>query len=215
MDLFILIETPVLGELGPQSKIIREKACETCGRLDVKHQQLEFKFDRWNGEDLISAYGLYFMSERLKNAVEAAGLKGMRFQAVQSVKAETFKLGKKAYQAALPTFYHLKIVGKAKGPDIWHDNLGVCDHCRQNKWWPTPEGIRSGNGPSSTGTKKDVENPLKRRVYPHSWQGDDLFYLQDPVMFPIATSRFRDLTLELNNTKLFFRKTSWVNEDSL
>jgi len=208
-NIYILIEAPVLGELGPDSTITREKVCADCGKLQVTNKHIDFKFDRWNGEDFISAYGIYFVSDRLHEALLKENVRGLEFKNITTSKATKFKIGKKAYQNDLPAFYHITITGRAKSPDPWWKKISTCKICGNEKWLPTKDGLRSGKGPALTGTKKDVLDPLPRRVFKESWAGDDVFLLQDPVPYPMVTQHFKDILDTLNNDKLFYRNTEW------
>ncbi|MCF2218370.1 hypothetical protein H9Q08_03550 [Chryseobacterium sp. PS-8] len=45
---------------------------------------------------------------------------------------------------------------------------------------------------------KEFENPLPRNVYKESWQGDDIFLLQDGLNQPTVTQNFIDCLSELD-----------------
>jgi hypothetical protein len=208
-NIYILIETPVLGELGQNTVIRREKACQDCGKLEIFRDRVEYQFDRWNGQDLFTAYGLLFVTERLKNTLESERITGLVYHEAEATRASYFKFGAQAYSDSLPCIYWLELVARAKGPDSWWEKIRTCESCGGEKWWPSKEGIRSGGGPSTTGTKKDVENPLALRVYGSDWKGEDIFLLE-PHHQPIVTENFAKIVNLTDSKQVCFRPTTWV-----
>lgn len=218
MKIYLLIETPILGELGKKTKIIEQKDCSDCGKLNITYPSLEYQFDYWNGQDLITAFNVYFISERLKNKMVEKEIKGVIFHKVYISKSDKFKVGKKAYQTVLPNFYHLEVTGKAEGKELWWKPIKVCNTCNNTKWRPTLTGINAQGGPSLTGTGKDVENPAPRNIYLDSWKKDDLF-VQIPVKSTlIITQKFVDILNDLQvpiNKKggIWLRPTHWIDTE--
>ncbi len=70
MKINFLLGVPVLGELS--SETIKEHIvlCEKCNKRKIEYKNIEYIFDRWNGEDIITAVGEYFISERVKLKLE-------------------------------------------------------------------------------------------------------------------------------------------------
>ena len=203
-DLFLLIETPVPGELGPGTDRQFEVACNECDRRIPRYERIELVLDRWKGQHLFNIYGQPFVSDDLRDAMAGAGIEGAEFQ---SVDAATLKGHSKQ---TLPGFNLLKVTGRAEGPDDWWEFRSTCEACGDNKWMPTRDGLRSRKGPSLTGTNQDVIDPLPLRVFDDSWNGVDIFDLQS-ISATVVTERFVAIGQQVGVPGVHFRPTSFVN----
>lgn len=210
--IFLLIEVPVIGELGEKTESELQVICEEYSIKKRTYDQIEIVLDAWDGEDLFVLKTLYFLTARLKEKIEEKGFKGLEFKKVITSKGDYFKFGKEAYQKELPEVYQIIFNSEADGPDIWWKRKAFCEECKCWKWILAEEGITSSIGPSLTGTGKDVANPAPRWVYKSTWDGSDIFKLQDPVSIPFITEYFLKL-LEREHVKGFFtRKTEWIDQ---
>lgn len=222
MKLNFLLGVPVMGELSPNTKKREIILCEKCKRIKTQLSDITYIFDKWNGEDFISGFADFFISQKLKEKLEERNIKGYKVTAIKTdfskKRGGVKKFGKEAYQDELPNFYHFEIIGKAEGDiNAWLRVIDPteCEDCRANKKMISRDGIKSMSNPDLIG--EDVENPLPRNVYKNSWEKDDLFLLQDNLNKPIVTQNFVDVLIELGvkiNKKggVWLRPTNWIDE---
>jgi len=223
MKINFLLGVPVMGELSPNTVKTEIVICESCKRRKTQYTDITYVFDRWRGEDIIRAAGEFFISERLKEKLEEKNIKGYKLTPIDTAFSEQRggirKFGKEAYQKELPNFYYFEIIGRAEGDiDDWYEIIDPteCPKCKTNKKMITLEGIGSMESPELSG--KEFENPLSRNVYKKSWQGDDIFLLQDSLNKPIVTQNFVDglseLDIKLNEKGgVWFRPVHWIDEN--
>lgn len=218
MKIYLLIETPILGELSGKTVMNERVVCNSCGRLSIQYESIEYKFDRWNGEDLITGLTQLFISDRLAKGLESNGLSGFTLAEISTLTGENFKKGEGLYTSSIPSFYHLKINGEIEGFEMWWKKMSQCKSCGKYKWKPTKEGIRSKLGPSLTGRSKDISNPLPRNVYIDSWNGDDIFVQKPAINTPFVTQKFVDVLNKLGikiNQKggVWLSETNWIDRE--
>lgn len=221
MNIYTLLGVPVIGELSPNTKKEKKVICDKCNKRESVFSDIEYVFDRWNGEDIIGALAEYFITQKLKEKLEERKIKGYKVTLIQTSfskqRGGVNKFGKGAYQKELPMFYHFEIIGKAKGDiEKWYEVLKVFEECGHKMELFTDEGAESMSNPELIG--EDVENPLPRNVYKNSWEKDDLFLLQDNLNMPIVTQNFVDILIELGvkiNKKggVWLRPTNWIDEE--
>jgi rubredoxin len=222
MKINFLLGVPVMGELSPNTVKTNVFLCESCKRRKTHYSNITYIFDRWRGEDIISGFAEFFISQRLKEKLEEKKIKGYKLTSVKTTfskqRGGISKFEKGAYQKELPNFYYFEVLGKAEG-DIndWYEIIDTseCPKCKANKKLITIEGMGSMETPELTG--KQFENPLTRNVYEESWQGDDVFLLQDGLNLPIVTQNFIDclseLDIKLNEKEgVWFRPTNWIDD---
>ncbi len=186
-NLYVIGRVPSIGEMGECTIVHFKEICSICKMKSVEYQEIAIKFDRWDGEDLISVGGtMNFVSKRLKTRLEENEIKGIDFQEAKNEKESFFKFGKKAYQDSLPIFYFLKINSSLDGPEIWWERTYVCPGCQDQKWEITMDGISSTISPDSS------ELYVPRKVFRDSWHGENIFNLLDPGL-PLATQKFIDV----------------------
>jgi hypothetical protein len=202
-DLFLLIEAPVLGEFGAGTDRQFDITCNVCGRRAPRFDRIELVLDRWKQQHLFNIYGQPIVSEDLRSAFADSGASGAAFQPVDKA---TLKGRSKQL---LPGFHRLEVIGQAEGPDDWWEHVSTCEACGTEKLIPTKDGLRSENGPSSTGTGNDVVDPLPLRVYVDSWTGDDIFKLQR-LSPTVVTKRFVDIARQVGVPGVHFRPTRFV-----
>jgi hypothetical protein len=196
---------PALGELGPATLVERPDVCPVCGRQPPgEFRFVEFVFDSWDGEDLVTAMDVYVASERLRDALERAGVTGAQFEVVKVSKSDYFEFGEGAYAPDLPRFYRLVFVGRARGPETWWTS-DTCEGCGVTYWERTELG-----GEASMAVALGEAAP-PREVYRSSWSGHDLFTLQDPGP-PLATERTMQVFTELSVKEVTFQPAKWVSD---
>lgn len=222
MNINILVGVPVTGTLSPTTQIKREIVCTTCNRRRTQYSDITYVFDRWSGEDIVSGRAEYFISQRLKEKLEEKNIKGYKITPLKTSFSEQGggirRFGEGAYQKELPDFYYFEIKGKAKGAiDDWFEVIDTteCEGCKESKKMLSMDGIRSMSNPDLIG--KDTDNPLPRNVYKESWQGDDVFLLQDSMNLPMVSGNFigclTALGIKLSQREgVWIRATNWINE---
>lgn len=203
--LHTLAGVPALGTLGPDTEVDRRELCTVCGRQPpAEFRSVEFVFDMWSGEDLVTAMDVWVASERIRDALERAGVTGARFEDLKVSKADYFELGEGAYASDLPTFYWLRIVGQAGGPETWWTS-DKCEACGVTYWNRTDIGADA----EMAVALGDPAPP--RQVYRSSWSGHDLFRLQDPGP-PLGTERVKEVFESLPVKDVTFQPAEWIDE---
>lgn len=202
-NIYTFIIYPIIGELGDATKVEHSLVCAVCERRKAPiFKYIEYRFDRWAGEDLVKAMGCYAVSKRLKQAFEQANISGMNFENMKTSKGDYFEVTSDAYAKNLPKFYRLMIEGKASGPEIWWTSWD-CETCKVRHWDRTKLGTKA-EGAVLTG-----EVGVPREVFMDSWQGHDIFNLEDPGL-PIVTQRFVDLIQQEGVIGVVFHPAKWV-----
>jgi hypothetical protein len=204
-SIFTVASVPAIATLGNATEVERGEVCPVCNRQPApQFASVEFVFDMWDGEDLVIAMDVYAASERLRDAIERAGLTGARFEDMSIARAEHFELGEDAYAGDLPRFHRFEFAGRSRGPEIWWEST-YCDDCGLRSWERTPEGTRAEMSIA-------FGNPAPRReVYRSSWSRDDLFRLEDPGP-PLVTERAKDLFESVPVKEVTFQPAEWVDE---
>ncbi|GAA0894364.1 hypothetical protein GCM10009122_40450 [Fulvivirga kasyanovii] len=103
--LYVFDGFPVKGELGDNTRLEVREICEVCHRKDFIYHHLSYKFDEWDGEDVIKGVDFYLISEKLKKIFTEENIKGIGFQEIENEKSEFFKFSRNSYQKELPVFY--------------------------------------------------------------------------------------------------------------
>ena len=201
INLYVLNSLPSLGEMGDQTSIERINLCSECNILEENIHAFSYKFASWNGQDLIEVAGNYFfVSERVKIELEKHVNGTLEFFKINKEKTDYFKIGKKAYQKEIPTFYKLEIKKRLDGPEIWWEREAKCPKCSRDKWNITLDGI---------GSSINDDDYVPRKVYKNTWNGEMIFKLQDPGQ-PIVTQEFLDIVNSVTDQKIELREAEWV-----
>lgn len=82
--MFYFVEPEVAGGLGPRSEVHRENG-------DLVVTRLNYEFDGWLGDALLTTTPCFVLDEAGCRAVEAAGLQGVRFGAVDVTTSLEFR----------------------------------------------------------------------------------------------------------------------------
>lgn len=204
-EIFTFIECPILGAPGDDSIIEYGEACDACGREEEKiFEYLDYCIDGWDGQDIINVHGQYAVTEFLAGELNKSGLAGFRFQEMNVSKSEIFKSTYGKNDIAIPKFLHMVITGSAKsGPHGWWDNDGVCPKCGRVIWKHTYRVIEA-----LTSKYSDEVGP-PRHVINDTWEGDDIFNINDHGP-PLVTISFVDLIKKLNVKYVIFHPAEWV-----
>jgi len=110
------IEPEVSGSIGEKSIIDNTSYPPLVKRLN-------YEFDGWLGDDIIESFPCFVVSEKLKIELEEHSLSGFSLDDVEITKSEKFT--DLHPNKDLPTFYWLKISGKAG-----KDDFGIAEDFR-------------------------------------------------------------------------------------
>lgn len=212
MNIYILLSAPVLGEVSATTEKERIILCENCNIKELTFKNASLLLDKWNGEDLISALGQFFISERLKAKFDSLEI------AYQATSFDVIlKKPSEKYKNQSLKFYRIIFKNVCKGfLNPWFELISKCEVCEREKWMMDTDGYASSANPNLVG--EDIKNPAPRNVYKNSWKGENAFLLQDEYNFPIVTQSFVDILVELGvkiNKKggVWLRPTNWIDEN--
>jgi hypothetical protein len=79
-------------------------------------KKLEYQFDGWSGDDLLTSFPCFIVSERLVNKMESSDLTGYEIAPVEITKSEKFK--ELFPNTELPNFKWLQVKGIVKKDDF-------------------------------------------------------------------------------------------------
>lgn len=113
--MYYYIEPDVPGGIGKGSKVDSSTHPPTVS-------ELHFYFDGWSGDDLVTTFPCYAITERFKNQLSESNFTGFEIDSLKISKSEIFN---EIFPGRnLPNFYWLKINGKCG-----YDDLGIAkDH---------------------------------------------------------------------------------------
>jgi len=114
--MYYYVEPEISGGIGASS--IMDNSCHP---PIVK--KLNYEFDGWLGDDIIESFPCFVISEKLKIELEEHSLSGFSLDDVEITKSEKFT--DLHPNKDLPTFYWLKISGKAG-----KDDFGIAEDFR-------------------------------------------------------------------------------------
>lgn len=201
--LYTLVACPVIGVLGGQTHAIEFSVCEVCElRQRTAFQFIDYCFDKWSGQDLVSILNQYFISQRLRFVIAAASLQGITFQDMTVSKGNYFKIESLAYANVIPPFFHLALT-KVAGPESWWLS-NRCEACGITNWNISDVGLVG----QMAGVTGEIAQP--REVYRDSWAGEDMFYLQDPGP-PLITQRFANVLSQLGVMGIVLQPAKWAD----
>lgn len=79
---------------------------------------ISLEFDGWLGDDLVETYPLFAVTDRLRAALEGAGLRGVSFERVSATKSEQF--ADLRPDAQIGTWSLMQVTGHdGGGDDVW------------------------------------------------------------------------------------------------
>ena len=80
-------------------------------------EQLQYEFEDWLGDDVVSSVGVWVGTKSLQEALEAIGVTGLSFKPVDVIKAKQFNQWNPG-GLKLPQFLWFDIIGKAGVDDF-------------------------------------------------------------------------------------------------
>ena len=83
--------------------------------------RLTYEFSGWGGDDIVTSFPVYIVTDRLRRALESSGLTGFEFDVVTVTTNEQFD---DVGPPALPEWAWLRLTGRPRASDAWAGNLG-------------------------------------------------------------------------------------------
>ena len=166
--LYTVASTPRLGE--GDARAACGPICRACKQAEPRageDQPLVLPLDRYAGEPLVSVGRGWAVSAALARAFEAAGLRGYQLREIPDLPSGLL--------------LQLVITGRAQAASSWWRRMRDCPTCHRPIWRMTTNTTRA----LFAAVRGEIAMP--RSVYRERWQGDDLFYLDDPGP-PIVTA---------------------------
>lgn len=205
-DIYTLVGCPIIGELGPSTQVRDFPVCPKCNRRRRPvFDAIEYRFDRWAGEDLVTAMRCYAISERLRKSLQTSEISGATYEEITASKADHFEITEPAYSDSLPPFYRLSISGRCNGPELWWTSW-TCEACGIIHW------DRTGPGRHAAVAHITGDIGIPREVFSDSWQNTDIFLLDDPGP-PIVTQHFADVLGKTDVAEVFLHPAKWVTRE--
>ncbi len=203
-NIYTFVGCPAIGELGDATQVQHFPVCPECRRRRrPEFTFIEYRFDRWAGEDLVTSMDCYAVSDRLARAFEEANISGVVYEDMAVSRGDYFEIIHPAYADHLPPFSRLVVTGRVEGPELWWTSW-VCEKCGVMHWDSTEAGTHAEVA-HLTG-----EVGIPREVFRDSWQGDDIFRLEDPGP-PGVTQRFVDVVESLNVIGVELHPARWID----
>ena len=202
-EIYSIVKGPVLGELGPETRIVEGDRCPVCGgrpRDDV--QFLHYAFDSWDGEPLATVKERFAVVQDLRRAIEKAGMNGVDFREMKSTYSDYYE----AQQGDRPLPEFVEMVAGATltaGPGWWTP-AGTCDKCGRRIWDTT---VYTFN--AIVGAHENPNLP-KRTVKRSDFHDEDFFMLDDPGP-AVISGRFLALLKEQGVEGLEVQPASFID----
>jgi hypothetical protein len=199
-ELYTLVHCPVVGDLGPRTKVKNRVYCDDCQReVAIEYSKVEYVFDYWDEHDLITAKMVYIATARLRRAIESKKLRGMEFREIWIGRTERFS---KTYrETTFPKFFEIIAPNIVEGRGWWK-KAGVCETCGQPIWKQTRQVLEWARARvAQTAT-------APRTVSRDAWQGQDFFFLPEPGP-PIVTSHFVEILKSLAVKDVIIHPAKW------
>jgi hypothetical protein len=203
--IFTFALCPVMGSIGDGTVIEHGAECPVCRQDTPKViRSLEYLFDGWDGEDIVTATGAYAVTTRLRDAMKAAGVTGVEFRAMNARKSENWDDLAPDPGIDLPEFWQLVVTGRAAGPSGWWQYAGACPACGRPRWEHTDR-VGYGLGAAITGK---VGPP--RQIARGTWDGSHVFMTDDPGP-PLVTESVVQLFERQHVKDVAFHPAEWIS----
>jgi len=190
------------SNLGKKSARVLQPKCEVCNRdilEEIEYSKVELEIDKYNGEDMVSAYGLLIVSESLYKALINSGIKGFAPIKVNKIKYKYANVD----MNNIPSLVYLAILSPAvKNIPIASDFTGICKGCNLylNKY----------NEEKSKLIIRDTEeNAIHLQVFYDSYEGADIFNFADHGEIGV-TQKFLDVIKDFNCPDNIIIPAEWI-----
>lgn len=187
-ELVTLFKPPLAGQIGPRTQWLQQGVCPGCGmalREDIAF--LEYLFDFYNGEQMVSAMDHFAVTTKLRSKIESAGIVGVEFRpAVASLNDEI--PDPMLADVELPELHYLAIRDRLAAGPGWADPGPVCPACGQRTWQMAKGGVQSMVG-------NDGGKGPFRSLSLQNYGGQDVFQMDDFARL-VVSRRFLNLLEE-------------------
>lgn len=208
MKLFILHSSAVIGYLGKNTTHVKKFRCPKCNILrggEPVYEKIEYVFDIWFGEDIITSERAFLVSERLKDRMITEKINGVNFIKSKISKSEYFEIQPEAYQNELPDFYYLSVLtNNIKSSPILFEVTGQCDHCLGDLLDVRKEGIELS---LESNEGKEIRNNIL--IEKNNWHGEDIFALKNEDLIVIS-EKLKTIFLDFNCRQLELIECLWL-----
>ncbi|PZR53370.1 hypothetical protein DNL40_07580 [Xylanimonas oleitrophica] len=111
------IRPAVAGELGPGTIL-------DASVHPPRVKRLNYEFSDWFGDDLVTTFPCYVVTERLVHALRERGITGVEFDHVEVTRSPDFA---ELHTGQLPNFRWMKVTGRPGVDDLWiGENHRLC-----------------------------------------------------------------------------------------
>ena len=172
-EIYSVIRGPILGELGPETRMIEHEQCPSCSRrLPAEVEFLHYAFDFWEGQPLACVAECFAVVPELRLAIEQAGMKGLIFREMKASFSDYYE--PEEGDQPLPAFVEMRPKNVLTAGPGWWLPAGKCSQCGRREWDST---IYTINAIVSA-----HENPKlpRRSVVRSAYDGEDFFRIDDP-----------------------------------
>jgi hypothetical protein len=172
-EIYSIVKGPVLGELGPEARIVEPDRCPVCGgRPRSEMEFLHYAFDAWEGQPLATVAERFAVVPELRSAIEKAGMKAVEFRPMKTTYSDYYE--PEEGDRPLPEFVEMMPGATLTAGPGWWNPVGTCEKCGRRIWDAT---IYTYNAVVSAHENPDLP---KRSVQRSSYDGEDLFNTDDP-----------------------------------
>jgi len=203
MKIFILRSAAVIGSLSGKSVLVKKFKCPTCNITrggEPLYEKIEYIFDIWFGEDIITSEKAYLVSERLKDRIIKEEVQGINFVKIKTSKSKYFEIQPEAYQTKMPDFYYLSVINSnVKSSPILFNVTGQCEFCLGDLLSVRPEGIGFKLGSYDGG-------PIL--IDKNSWNGEDIFALKNENLI-VITEKIKTILSDFDCRQLELIECFW------
>ena len=196
LNIYTLREAKILGGQTEETQIETTPLCDNCTLREERFTKIVHEFSDYDGEDFFQGLGnnMFIISSRLiKREIKGFEL----LPIIKKHKKNKYAIfDKKKFKST--EFFHLNIIGKAKSKaEMW--KYTDCDqNCGKQKWTYTEKWLVEG------------DNEYERQVFEDSWNGDDIFFLDEPGN-PVITENLLQILEEFEVKDLDLIPAHWVD----
>lgn len=200
-SLYTLASAPRVGSETDATVLAGGSICQRCHQAEVRRvERLSLAIERYAGEALIATGRSFVVTIELRSAIEAAGLTGCAFRAMDLVRSPRLDDA-----IVVPPLEELVITGRAEAASSWWRRQGTCPLCRRAVWRMTHVTTNA----IFAAARGEVAPP--RAIYRERWAGDDFFLGDDPGP-PFVTSRARDVLVRFATPMLSLHPARFVRD---
>lgn len=180
IQLYSICSAPMLGSPTDGTVIHESEQCTSCNMSPKRDiQYLEYEFDFWSGEAVVSVLQELVVSDDLKSVLEKSDMTGFEFREIYVEYSAPYQSG--PGDPDLVDFWHLHVPNVATAGDGWWIKGGICAKCGRVIWKMT------GKTTQAIFHAHEDDNLPRRSVIAADYTGMDILKLSDPG--PIVVSK--------------------------